>query len=249
MEKFGNSKVAAMIFAAGLGTRLYPLTKDKPKALVEINGQPLLQTVIENIIAAGITEIVVNVHHFSQLVKDYLASHSFEANIQISDETDCLLDTGGGLKFAEQLLKTADHILLHNVDILSNIDLNRLIINHIENGALATLAVKERPTSRYLIFDKKTLQLCGWENVKTGERLESRWTDNPAKLAFSGIHVVSKEIFPLIQSGKKMSMTPLYVEMAKTQNIRGYLHQHDQWLDVGKYEDVMRLGGRSEQIC
>lgn len=245
MEKFGNSKVAAMIFAAGLGTRLYPLTKDKPKALVEINGQPLLQTVIERIIAAGITDIVVNVHHFSQLVKDYLASHSFEADIRISDETDFLLDTGGGLKFAEQLLKTADHILLHNVDILSDIDLNRLIINHIENEALATLAVKERPTSRYLIFDKKTMQLCGWENVKTGETLESRCTDNPVKLAFSGIHVVSKAIFPMIPSGKKISMTPLYVEMAKTQNIRGYLHQQDQWMDVGKYEDVMKLARMS----
>ena len=245
MEKFGNSKVAAMIFAAGLGTRLYPLTKDKPKALVEINGQPLLQTVIERIIAAGITDIVVNVHHFSQLVKDYLASHSFEADIRISDETDFLLDTGGGLKFAEQLLKTADHILLHNVDILSDIDLNRLIINHIENEALATLAVKERPTSRYLIFDKKTMQLCGWENVKTGETLESRCTDNPVKLAFSGIHVVSKAIFPMIPSGKKISMTPLYVEMAKTQNVRGYLHQQDQWMDVGKYEDVMKLARMS----
>lgn len=245
MEKFGNSKVAAMIFAAGLGTRLYPLTKDKPKALVEINGQPLLQTVIERIIAAGITDIVVNVHHFSQLVKDYLASHSFEADIRISDETDFLLDTGGGLKFAEQLLKTADHILLHNVDILSDIDLNRLIINHIENEALATLAVKERPTSRYLVFDKKTMQLCGWENVKTGETLESRCTDNPVKLAFSGIHVVSKAIFPMIPSGKKISMTPLYVEMAKTQNVRGYLHQQDQWMDVGKYEDVMKLARMS----
>lgn len=245
MEKFGNSKVAAMIFAAGLGTRLYPLTKDKPKALVEINGQPLLQTVIERIIAAGITDIVVNVHHFSQLVKDYLASHSFEADIRISDETDFLLDTGGGLKFAEQLLNPADHILLHNVDILSDIDLNRLIINHIENEALATLAVKERPTSRYLIFDKKTMQLCGWENVKTGETLESRCTDNPVKLAFSGIHVVSKAIFPMIPSGKKISMTPLYVEMAKTQNIRGYLHQQDQWMDVGKYEDVMKLARMS----
>ncbi|MBR0055546.1 MAG: NTP transferase domain-containing protein [Bacteroidales bacterium] len=245
MEKFGNSKVAAMIFAAGLGTRLYPLTKDKPKALVEINGQPLLQTVIERIIAAGITDIVVNVHHFSQLVKDYLASHSFEADIRISDETDFLLDTGGGLKFAEQLLKTADHILLHNVDILSDIDLNRLIINHIENEALATLAVKERPTSRYLVFDKKTMQLCGWENVKTGETLESRCTDNPVKLAFSGIHVVSKAIFPMIPAGKKISMTPLYVEMAKTQNVRGYLHQQDQWMDVGKYEDVMKLARMS----
>lgn len=245
MEKFGNFKVAAMIFAAGLGTRLYPLTKDKPKALVEINGQPLLQTVLEKIIAAGITDIVVNVHHFSQLVKDYLASHSFEANIRISDETDFLLDTGGGLKFAEQLLKTADHILLHNVDILSDIDLNRLIINHIENEALATLAVKERPTSRYIIFDKKTMQLCGWENVKTGETLESRCTDNPVKLAFSGIHVVSKAIFPMIPAGKKISMTPLYVEMAKTQNVRGYLHQQDQWMDVGKYEDVMKLARMS----
>lgn len=233
--------VSAMIFAAGLGTRLYPLTQDRPKALVEIHGQTLLETVIRKITDAGIHDIVVNVHHFSNLMKDFIRSHSFDADIRISDETDFLLDTAGGLKFAEPLLHHADHILLHNVDILSNINLNQLINTHLQNNAMATLAVRERKTSRYLLFDRDTLRLGGWENVTTGEKRIVHPMDAVLPLGFSGIHVVSRRIFPYIPAGEKISMTPLYLDLASQHLIQGYLHQNDDWMDVGKYEDVVKI--------
>ena len=236
-----NGNICAMVFAAGLGTRLYPLTKDRPKALVEIHGKTLLETVIQRIIDSGIRHIVVNVHHFSDLMKEYLASHPFDADIRISDETDFLLDTGGGLKFAEPLFGNARHILLHNVDILSTIDLNKLVDSHITSGAMATLAVRQRNTSRYLIFERATMRLCGWENVKTGEkRMEVPCTDG-VPLGFSGIHVVRRDILDHIPSGQKLSMTPLYLDLAAQHPIYGYLHQNGQWMDVGKYDDVVRL--------
>ena len=237
-----SNEICAMVFAAGLGTRLYPLTKDRPKALVEIHGKTLLETVIQRIIDSGIRHIVVNVHHFSDLMKEYLASHPFNADIRISDETDFLLDTGGGLKFAEPLFGDARHILLHNVDILSNIDLNKLIDSHIASGAMATLAVRQRKTSRYLIFDRSTMRLCGWENTKTDEkRMEVPCTDG-ISLGFSGIHIVRRDILDHIPAGQKISMTPLYLDLAAKYPIYGYLHQKDEWMDVGKYEDVVRMG-------
>lgn len=233
--------VSAMVFAAGLGTRLYPLTQDRPKALVEINGRTLLETVIQRITEAGIRDIVVNVHHFSDLMKEYIASHSFDADIRISDETDFLLDTAGGLKFAEPLLQNSDHILLHNVDILSNIDLKSLIDNHLQNDAMATLAVRSRKTSRYLLFDKTTMRLCGWKNVSTGEKRVELPMGEELPLGFSGIHVVSRDIFNHIPAGEKLSMTPLYLDLASKYLIQGYLHQDDEWMDVGKYDDVVKL--------
>lgn len=232
-----TSKVSAMIFAAGLGTRLYPLTADKPKALVEINGKTLLQIAIEKITAEGIRHIVVNVHHFSDLMKNYIATHSFDADVMISDESDELLDTAGGLKQAEPLLRDAEHILLYNVDVLSNINLQKLMDSHIRNNALATLAVRERNTRRYFIFDEDSMQLCGWQNMKTGEKKMARMASHEKLLAFSGIHVVNREIMNHIPPHQKMSMTPLYLQLAQNQSIRGYMHQDDSWCDVGKYED------------
>lgn len=229
-----------MVFAAGLGTRLYPLTKDRPKALVEIEGKTLLETVIQRIIDAGIHEIVVNVHHFSQLVKDFLADHPFDAEIRVSDESDFLLDTAGGLKFAEPLFENADHILLHNVDILSDININNLISNHIQSEALATLAVRNRKTSRYLLFDHETMRLHGWENVKTGERKEPLPCDNCIQLAFSGIHVVHREIMRYIPPQQKLSLTPQYLDLASNHLIKGYLHMEGSWMDVGKYDDLVK---------
>ena len=243
-----SNEICAMVFAAGLGTRLYPLTKDRPKALVEIHGKTLLETVIQRIIDSGIRHIVVNVHHFSDLMKEYLATHSFDSDIRISDETDFLLDTGGGLKFAEPLFGSADHILLHNVDILSDINLNQLIEQHITNNAIATLAVRERVTSRYLIFERATMQLCGWETVKTGEqRMEVPCTAG-VPLGFSGIHVVRRDILNHIPSGQKLSMTPLYLDLAAQHPIYGYLHQNDQWMDVGKYDDVVKLQNQDKYL-
>lgn len=228
--------ISAMIFAAGLGTRLYPLTADKPKALVEYQGMPLLEHVLRKIIAAGIQHIVVNVHHFPDLIIQYLIDHPHDAEIQISDERDYLRDTGGGLKFAAPLLADSENILLHNVDILSDIDLGQLMAYHESNEALATLAVRQRKTSRYFLFDEE-MRLCGWRNSKTGEEIISQQSAVYQELAFSGIHVVRRELLDLIPSAEKQSITPIYVELSKTQRLKGFLHNEGSWKDMGKFED------------
>ncbi|MDL2308021.1 NTP transferase domain-containing protein [Bacteroidales bacterium OttesenSCG-928-B11] len=234
--------VSAMIFAAGLGSRLYPLTENKPKALVSVDGVTLLENAIRKIIAAGINQIVVNIHHFPNLIIDFLESGDFNAEIQISDERDNLLDTAGGLKFAEHLFADSDHILLYNVDIHSTINLQELIQQHVDQHDLATLAVRDRKTFRYLLFDPKNLQLSGWENRKTGEEIIIRRLSEYKSLAFSGIHIVKKEILNLIPEGK-LSFTPLYLDLAKNHPIRGYHHQQDEWMDFGKYEELKDLFG------
>lgn len=228
--------ISAMIFAAGLGTRLYPLTADKPKALVEYQGMPLLEHVLRKIIAAGIQHIVVNVHHFPDLIIQYLVDHPHDAEIQISDERDYLRDTGGGLKFAAPLLADSENILLHNVDILSDIDLGQLMAYHESNEVLATLAVRQRKTSRYFLFDEE-MRLCGWRNSKTGEEIISQQSAVYQELAFSGIHVVRRELLDLIPSAEKQSITPIYVELSKTQRLKGFLHNEGSWKDMGKFED------------
>ncbi len=228
--------ISAMIFAAGLGTRLYPLTADKPKALVEYLGEPLLEHVLRKIITAGIQHIVVNVHHFPDLIIQYLKEHPHDAEIQISDERDYLRDTGGGLKFAEPLLADSENILLHNVDILSDIDLGQLIAYHENHGALASLAVRRRKTSRYFLFDEE-MRLCGWRNSKTGEEIISLQTATYQELAFSGIHVVHRELIKQIPSAEKQSITPIYIDLAKTNLLKGFLHNEGHWKDMGKFED------------
>ena len=144
-----------MIFAAGLGTRLYPLTKNKPKALVELNGKTLLQILIEKLIAFGFKEIVVNVHHFADLVKGFIEDNKFEADVFISDESEKLLDTGGAIKKASRFWKNDEMVLIHNVDIISNIDLNQLIYEYKTKKCLSVLADRKRNSSRYLLFDKQ----------------------------------------------------------------------------------------------
>ena len=231
-----NKNISAMVFAAGLGTRLYPLTADRPKALVEYEGKPLLEHVLQKIIDSGIQHIVVNVHHFPDLIVNYLKKHSHEANIEISDERDYLRDTGGGLKYAARYFDSSEHILLHNVDILSDIDLNMLINQHIQNNSLATLAVRQRETSRYFLFDEK-MNLCGWQNNKSGEEIHARACTSCTPLAFSGIHVVRQDLISLIPDAEKQSITPIYLELAKTHNIKGFLHNEGSWRDMGKIED------------
>lgn len=236
-----TEKITGFIFAAGLGTRLYPLTKDKPKALVEVDGKTLLEHTIRKLTNIGIKRLVINVHHFGQQIIDFVVSHSFDADIRISDERAELLDTAGGLKFAEPLLTDCEHILLHNVDIISSIDLQALCQAHIGSGAMATLAVKQRDTSRYFLFDPKTMQLCGWQNRKSGEEISSRPCDGAIPLAFSGIHIIKRELIDHIPDTTKRSITPLYLELARTQVIKGWQHQQDRWMDIGKYEDYLTL--------
>ncbi len=231
----------AMIFAAGLGTRLKPLTDNKPKALVELNGQTLLQIIIQKLQKAGFNRIVVNVHHFSQLVIDYLKENeNFGADVIISDESDLLLDTGGGLKKASPLFPDKQPILIHNVDIISSINLTDLYTAHCKNEVLATLAVRSRPTSRVLLFDDDNL-LRGWKNISTGQiKLPIASTDpaNLHPLAFSGIQMINHELLQLITETGKFSMIDVYLRLSAYHPIMAYQHNADYWNDVGKVEQL-----------
>ena len=230
------SKVSAMVFAAGLGTRLYPLTADRPKALIEYQGRPLIDYVLNKIIGSGIQHIVVNIHHFPDLMVEYLNSHPYDADIEISDERDYLRDTGGGLKYAAQHFQNSDHILLHNVDILSDLNLKQLIDQHIKEDNLATLAVRARNTSRYLLFDDE-MTLCGWRNNQSGEEIHAQERNSYHPFAFSGIHIVKRELIELIPSDEKKSITPIYVDLAKEHCLKGFPHNEGSWRDMGKIED------------
>lgn len=229
----------AMIFAAGLGTRLRPLTNDRPKALVEVFGKPLLEWVILKLRENGIREVVVNVHHFADKIEAFLErKENFDIDIQISDEREFLLETGGGLKFAKDLLKGNDPILIHNADIISDLDIQAFIKSHTEQDALASLAVSERNTSRYLHFDE-TNQLTGWENIKTSEVRPAR---NPMgeirRLAFSGIHLINPEFLDVIIEEGKFSIIEVYLRLAAQKKIIGYQHDSSNWFDVGKPENL-----------
>ena len=228
----------AMIFAAGLGTRLFPLTIDKPKALVEIEGKTLLQMAIEKVSQAGYHDLVINVHHFADLIIQFLKQkNNFGLNITISDERGQLLDTGGGILKAAPFLEGADPFLVYNVDVLSNIDLQLLKKYHSEKGGLATLVVRDRLTSRYLAFDD-SMQLSGWQNIKTGEEIVSRNMQNCCLLAFSGIQLIEPAIFKLITETGNFPLIPLYLRLAKEHRIMGYNDQSTLWMDLGKPSQI-----------
>ena len=214
------------ILAAGLGTRLRPLTNDRPKALVEINGVTLLEHTIHRLENAGIVHIVVNVHHFADKVIDFIQRHSWQAQIDISDERNMLLDTGGGLKHAAPLFSGREDILIHNVDILSNIDLRDVERRHEAEGNLVTLCVSRRHTKRLLSFDNDG-------------RLVGRAEEG---LAFSGISVVSPELFPLLpEADHPYPIIDEYIRLAHEGHLIGsYLHAADGWLDVGKPETLQQ---------
>jgi NDP-sugar pyrophosphorylase family protein len=230
----------AMIFAAGLGIRLKPLTDNKPKALIELGGKTLLERSITYLKSYGISDITVNVHHYAQQIKDYLEQHHyFDLSIHISDESDLLLDTGGGILKAKSLLDGDDHILLMNVDILTNLDLKRFIQFHRESGALASLVVRRRKTSRYLLFDHKN-QLSGWENATSGELKVSHPESiaGAIPMAFSGIHLIRKRLFSLIQESGKFSIIDLYLRLSATEKILAFPDSESVWMDLGKYEEM-----------
>lgn len=233
----------AMIFAAGLGTRLRPLTNDRPKALVEVNGKTLLEHNIERLKAAGCRQLVVNVHHFGQQIIDFLAAHNnFGIDIRVSDERQLLLDTGGGIRQALSLFTEAAPILIHNVDIISDIDLRSLYQSHLDHAAKdagcgATLAINQRKTSRYLMFDDDR-RLCGWTNISTGE---VKGTVGE-KFAFSGIHVVDPSLFPLLDEmpDGPFPIISFYLEACKRLNLYGHDVTENHWVDCGKPESLCR---------
>lgn len=224
-----------MIFAAGLGTRLQPHTNDRPKALVEVGGKTLLQHVIERLKNAGVSELVINVHHFADKVESYLENkQNFGLKIHISDERDLLLDTGGGLKKARQYLDGNAPFIVHNTDILTDFDLQKMYKESLNNQAIATLAVRNRETSRYLLFSEKTKKLTGWKNIKTGAIKNARPSKNPLSLAFSGVSVLHPRIFDFMLKESTFSIIPVLLKAAETEDIFSFQHDDSFWLDVGK---------------
>jgi NDP-sugar pyrophosphorylase family protein len=224
----------AMILAAGLGTRLKPITDMTPKALVKVDGMTLLEHSLIHLKKWDIREVIINVHHFAGQIIDFLkANQDFGMNIVISDESSELLDTGGGLKKASSHFDDGVPFILRNVDVLSDLNLVELREYHDRNAGLATLVVRERITSRYFLFDKDLL-LCGWENTKTGEKKMSRDSDYIHPCAFSGIQVIDPRIFPLITETGKFSITDLYLRLSAEQRIIGFVDRDSFWHDAGK---------------
>lgn len=230
--------MVGMIFAAGLGTRLKPLTDTMPKALVPLAGKPLLQWQVEKLRDAGITDIIVNVHHFPDIIIDAVrANKGWGCNITISDERDLLLDTGGGLKKAISLNPNslnANPLLACNVDILSNIDL-RALVRAYEQTGVSQLVVSERDTQRYLCFDVQN-RLCGWTNIKTGE-LKGK---DGRHLAFSGCQILSPEVLALLKEmpQDKFSLIDFYLEIMDKAPLKAYVPADYRMMDVGKIDQI-----------
>jgi NDP-sugar pyrophosphorylase family protein len=230
----------AMILAAGLGTRLKPFTDKHPKALAIVNGKTILQRNIEYLASHGIKEVIINVHHFADQIIDLIKENNgFGSAISFSDETNEVLETGGGIKKSAWFFENEEApFVVMNVDILTDMNLNEMILQHQKNLPLATLAVTSRQTSRYFLFDEKN-HLCGWENVKTGETKISKRSENYFQKAFSGIHVISPKIFSLIKMDGKFSMVDAYLELAKSHVIAAFDHTNSKFIDVGKPESIL----------
>ena len=222
----------AMILAAGLGTRLRPLTDDRPKALVEVAGRTLLEICLERLRGFGVSEVIVNTHHFADMVQTYLEAHgNFGTRIEISRE-ETLLDTGGGLKQAAWFFGDDEPFLVHNVDVMSSIDLGAMVRFHRKRGALATLAVQARKSSRYLLFDEDGL-LCGRETTLVRDCGET------TALAFAGIHVVSPRIFSEMTETGAFSIIDAYLRLAKAgERIVAFRADGSAWRDLGRPESI-----------
>lgn len=230
----------ALLFAAGKGTRLQPLSNHVPKCLVTAGDKTLLEHNIRLLKNAGVDSLVINVHHLAQQVIDFIDSHNFGLDIQISLEEE-LLETGGGLLFAADHFRGEEAFFVCNSDIYTDLDLSMLMADHLENKSLATLAVADRETSRYLRFNSKGL-LCGWENRKTGDEIS--WNQDPfKKRAFNGIQVLSPKIFDYMNDlGSTFSSIPVYLKAAKAEAlIKAYSMDGSYWIDIGTLEKLETL--------
>ena len=232
-----NNDTISMILAAGLGTRLGTLTLDKPKALVELNGKPLLQHCIENLMDNGFYHIVINVHHFGEQIIDFVMRQRFDAYIQISDERDLLMDTGGGIVKAIPFFKGASAVLVHNVDIISDVNLKALSDQFVESQDDAWLLTQDRETSRKLLFNAEN-QLIGWRNKTDGN---FKWVYDSfgqyQEMAFSGLHFFRSDLFAEFEV-KRSSVIDLYLNLAKTNHIISKPIQPNYWFDLGKPEQL-----------
>ena len=220
----------AIIFAAGLGTRLKPLTNTIPKVLVEVDGIPMLEKIILKLISNSFSRIVINTHYFADKVEDFINSKKFDVEIIISYEKD-VLETGGGLVFAKKYFEEGN-ILVYNGDILTDINISELWEEHTNNNAIATLASFPRKSSREFLWNKNNI-LCGWRNLETGEYKWSNETDKFIGQPFAAIHVVSTDVFKFLPTEGKFSLTPVYLEMAKSQVIKRWEAKNSYWFDIG----------------
>jgi NDP-sugar pyrophosphorylase family protein len=237
-----------MVLAAGLGTRLRPLTDDRPKALVEAAGQTLLDLTLSKLRAFGIHDVILNTHYFADKIAAYLQRHqNFGMHIEISHE-EVLLDTGGGIKKAASFFLNSDEpFLVHNVDVLSEIDFNQMLQFHKERNALATLAVQDRSTSRYLLFDEQQA-LCGRRAGISGEQELVRPAKTTQALAFCGIHILSPRIFSVMEQEGAFSVIQLYLRLAKqNEAILAYRTDRYYWRDLGRPEQVERAAHDIEE--
>ena len=244
----------AMVLAAGLGTRLRPLTDNRPKALVEVAGRTMLEITLSRLHAFDVREVIINVHHFADMILEYLkANDNFGMHIEISRE-EALLDTGGGLKKAAYFfLKDSNRFerpfILHNVDVMSTIDLRRMVQFHSENQALATLAVQDRETSRYLLFDER-LQLCGRRSGH-GEKDEFGRPSQPVQaLAFSGIHIISPRLFAMMIEEGAFSIITSYLRLAaRGEKILAFRADEYHWRDLGSPDSVLQAARDAPTSC
>ncbi|HTB26110.1 MAG TPA: nucleotidyltransferase family protein [Puia sp.] len=227
----------AMILAAGLGTRFKPWTNKHPKALAPVNGKTLLERNLLYLQSSGIKDVLVNVHHFAEQIRHaIIVNDGWGSNITISDESNEVLETGGGLKKAAAYFDEGSFVLM-NADILTDLDLKKMISFHKENKPLATLAVTDRKSSRYFLFDRNN-QLCGWRNKKSGEEIISVQGSLLEEKAFSGIHIISPEIFNLMHQQGKFSIVDVYLELAAAHTILGFDHSGSRLVDVGRPDAI-----------
>lgn len=230
----------AMVLAAGLGTRLRPLTDSRPKALVEVGGRTLLEITLTRLRGFGIREVIVNVHHFAEMIVEFLrVNGNFGMTIEISRE-EVLLDTGGGLKKASWFFEPEEPFLFHNVDVISTIDFDQMVRAHHETGALATLAVQARESSRYLLFDEAG-DLCGRRVVRQNKDEIARPAASFKVLAFTGIHVISPRFLGMMKEDGAFSIIEVYLRLASArENIRAFRADQYYWRDLGKLEQVKK---------
>ncbi len=228
-----------MILAAGLGTRLQPITNTKPKALVEVRGITLLEYVMRQLLKHGVNEVIINLHHFPDQIKQFIESkNQFDCRIEFSEEP-VLLDTGGGLKNAAWFFDDKAPFILHNVDIISDIDLGRMLRQHRENNALVTLAVNSRTTNRYFMFDENDF-LCGWKSVQENKEIRAREPQGQiTDLAFCGLHVISPAIFAKLTETGRFSIVESYLRLAgENAAIQAFRVDAYNWRDVGKLSEL-----------
>jgi NDP-sugar pyrophosphorylase family protein len=228
----------AMIFAAGLGTRLKPLTDQTPKALIPVGGVPMLEHVILKLKSSGFDEVIINIHHHPHQIRDFLKSrNNFNISISLSDESAQLLDTGGGLKKAEWFFNDSQPFLVHNADILSDIDLKKIYDGHPGNNALATLVVQKRKTERLLLFDGN-MDLVGWKNALTGTIRMPVKKEVQHEYAFCGIHIINPELLKLVHREGVFSIIDTYLEIIKDHPIKGIEIKNTFWIDIGNHQNL-----------